>query len=306
MVSGGAGGGSTTYRTSAESPARRGDAMQAIVNTAQAEAWNGYEGGHWADHHDRYDAVNRGFNEPLLTAAAIGERDRVLDVGCGNGQLTRLAARRARRGRVSGIDLSAPMLRRARDSAAGEGITNLTFEQGDAQVHPFPAAAFDVVVSRFGVMFFADPVAAFANIGRALRPGGRLAFLSLRDMSQTDLGAVFTAVRGHLPPAPAAAPGAVGPASLSEPARVHEVLTGAGFTEVEHRPVEADQMWGRDAEDAAGFLGAWGPVRFMLTRVDEAAAARFRTALTAAMRAYEKPGAVLLRGAAWLVTAVRP
>src|SRR3569833_290281 len=147
----------------------------AIVNTAQAEAWNGYEGGHWAAHQSRYDAVNSGFNAPLLAAAAIGEHDRVLDVGCGNGQLTRLAARRARFGHATGLDLSAPMLERARATAAEEGVANVTFARGDAQVHPFPAGAFDVAVSRFGAMFFADPVAAFANVGRAERAGGRAA-----------------------------------------------------------------------------------------------------------------------------------
>jgi len=85
-----------------------------VVNTHQAEAWNGYEGVHWAQHQDRYDAMNSGFNEPLLAAASIGERDHVLDIGCGNGQITRLAARRAPQGRALGVDLSAPMLERAR------------------------------------------------------------------------------------------------------------------------------------------------------------------------------------------------
>ncbi|MFD8528780.1 class I SAM-dependent methyltransferase [Streptosporangium canum] len=281
--------------------------MNSIVNTEQADAWNGYEGNHWADHQDRYDAVNSGFNDHLLAAAAVGERDRVLDVGCGNGQVTRLAARRARLGHATGIDLSAPMLQRARAGAVGEDVGNVTFERGDAQVHPFPAAGFDVAVSRFGIMFFADPVAAFANIGRALRPGGRLAFLSLREMSDNDLGPVFTAMAEHLPARPATTgPGAAGPESLADPDRIREVLTGAGFEAVTSVPVDAPQLWGRDAEDAAGFLGAWGPVRFMLDQVDPASAARARDALTAALRPHEEPGAVRLRGAAWLVTAIRP
>ncbi|WP_433254937.1 class I SAM-dependent methyltransferase [Streptosporangium sp. CA-135522] len=281
--------------------------MSSIVNTEQADAWNGYEGSHWADHQDRYDAVNSGFNDRLLAAAAVGERDRVLDVGCGNGQVTRLAARRARLGHATGIDLSAPMLQRARASAAGEGVANVTFEQGDAQIHPFPTAGFDVAVSRFGIMFFADPVAAFANIGRALRPGGRLAFLSMREMGDNDLGPVFAAMAEHLPFRPATtSPGAPGPESLADPDRIREVLGDAGFDAVTPVPVDAPQMWGRDAADAAGFLGAWGPVRFVLDQVDPASAARARGALTTALRTYEEPGAVRLRGAAWLVTATRP
>jgi len=278
----------------------------AIVNTAQAEAWNGYEGGHWAAHQSRYDAVNSGFNDPLLAAAAIGEHDRVLDVGCGNGQLTRLAARRARFGHATGLDLSAPMLERARATAAEEGVANVTFERGDAQVHPFPAGAFDVAVSRFGAMFFADPVAAFANVGRALRPGGRAAFLSLRDIAGSDLGAVFAALGGHLPPAPAPERDAPGPESLADPDRIRTVLTDAGFTDVAPAPVEATQVWGRDASDAAEFLGGWGPVRSILDQVDAGLAARARDALTVALRRFEGDGAVRLRGTAWLTTATRP
>ncbi len=168
-------------------------------------------------------------------------------------------------------------------------------------------SVFDVAVSRFGIMFFADPVAAFANIGRALRPGGRLAILSLRRMTDNDLGTVFAAMAEHLPPSPApAGPGAPGPESLADPARVREVLTGAGFEKVTSTPVDAPQMWGRGAADAAGFLGARGPVRFALDQVDRDTAARALAALTVALRPYEEPDAVRLRGAAWLTTATRP
>ncbi|MCW2879882.1 MAG: methyltransferase type 11 [Sphaerisporangium sp.] len=285
--------------------------MGPIVNTQQAEAWNGYEGNHWADNHDRYDAVNSGFNDYLLEAARIGERDRVLDIGCGNGQVTRLAARRASQGHATGIDLSAPMLGRARAVTAREGVSNVTFDQGDAQVHAFPAGAFDVAVSRFAIMFFTDPVVAFANIGRALRPGGRVAFLSLQSMDRNDLGPVFAAMGRHLPALGLAdggsrEPDAPGPESMADPARVHKLLGDAGFEEVTTAPVEAPQVWGRDAADAAGFLGAWGPVRHMLGQVDAASAGRAREALTDALRPFEEPDAVRLRGAAWLITATRP
>jgi SAM-dependent methyltransferase len=278
--------------------------MTTIVNTAQAEAWNGYEGGHWAANQDRYDAVNSGFNEPLLEAAAIGAGDRVLDIGCGNGQLTRLAARRGRH--ATGVDLSAPMLERARATAAEEGVANVTFEQADAQVHPFPEGAFDVAVSRFGVMFFADPVAAFANVARALRPGGRVAFLSLRHIRDSDLGTVFAAVGGQRRSGPAPGPGDTGPESLADPAHVRRLLTDAGLTDVTSTPVDATQVWGRDAEDAAAFMSAWGPVRFALDQADPGLASRARDALTTALRSFEQDGAVRLRGAAWLITATRP
>ncbi|MFF0851136.1 class I SAM-dependent methyltransferase [Streptomyces sp. NPDC003280] len=152
--------------------------MHAIVNTAQAQAWNGYEGAHWAAHQDRWDAVNAGFDQPLLDAAVITPGDHVLDIGCGAGATTLLAARAAApHGSALGLDLSGPMLQRARAGAEGADFANVRFEQGDAQVHPLPRSTFDVVISRFGIMFFSDPAAAFANIAAALRPGGRAALL---------------------------------------------------------------------------------------------------------------------------------
>ncbi|WP_431043364.1 class I SAM-dependent methyltransferase [Streptomyces sp. P1-3] len=278
--------------------------MTRIVNTQQAEAWNGYEGEHWAAHDDRYDAVNSGFNDVLLDAAAIGERDRVLDIGCGNGQLTRLAARRAPLGQTVGVDLSAPMLARARTRAAEEGVPNVAFTQDDVQVRAFPDGGFDTAVSRFGVMFFADPVAAFNNVARALRPGGRLAFLCMTTLDGTDLGTVLDAMSAHMPRP--TGPDGTGPTSFADPARVHTVLTAAGFADVRCDHVEADQVWGRDVPDAAAFLGDWGPVAFHLRQAGPDAAARARQALTDALRPFARPDAVRTRGTAWLVTAGRP
>ncbi|MBY8875400.1 methyltransferase domain-containing protein [Micromonospora sp. PLK6-60] len=272
--------------------------METLVNAHQAEAWNGYEGRHWADHQDRYDAVNAGFNELLLAAVRPG--DRVLDVGCGTGQLTRLAARA---GHAVGVDLSAPMLDRARATAVEEGVSTVEFVRADAQVHPFPAAAYDVALSRFGVMFFADPVAAFGNIGRALRPGGRLAFVCLDDFHRGDLGAVLGALAAQLPPSGTDGTGAAEPLSLADPAVVARVLTAAGFTGIECVPVQAVAHWGRDAVDAGRFLAGWGPIRHQLDRVDPATAARARAALVEALRPYQHPDAVRLRATAWLVTA---
>lgn len=270
--------------------------MAEIVNTHQAEAWNGYEGEHWATHPDRYDAVNGGFNDALLDAAAIGPHDRVLDIGCGNGQTTRLAARRARLGAATGVDLSGPMLGTARDRAAAEGVGNVEFVQADAQVHPFEDGAYDVAISRVGVMFFADPVAAFGNIRRALRDGGRLAFLSMAPIGDTDLQAVFAA----LPPREEAPIGHDGPLSLSDPGRVQEVLGAAGFGSVNCRQVEAEQIWGRDARDAAQFFAEWGPIRYNYGAGDDLV-----DTLADAMRRFERDGAVRLRSRSWLVTARR-
>src|SRR5688572_10172057 len=124
-----------------------------------------------------YDAELRRYNEHFRAAAGVGPQDRVLDSGCGAGQSTRDAARAAVGGRALGIDVSARMLEIARERAVAEGLANVAFEQGDAQGHPFADNHFDVAISRFGTMFFAEPVPAFTNIARALRPGARLVML---------------------------------------------------------------------------------------------------------------------------------
>lgn len=280
--------------------------MPNIVNTEQAQAWNGYEGANWARNQDRWDAVNGGFDEPLLAAAAIGERDRVLDVGCGAGKTARLAAGRAARGRVLGVDLSVPMLERARVTAAREGIGNVTFDHTDAQVHPFEPAAFDVAVSRFGVMFFGDPVEAFTNIGRALRPGGRLAFICAADVGGNEWIQAMSVLRDHLPLGEFGAPGGPGMFSLADPDRIRTVLSSAGFVDVSPVGVEAYGDWGRDAEDAADFLLDSGPGRHLTDQVDQETRGAAREALVNRLRDHEERGAVRLRSTAWLVTAGRP
>jgi SAM-dependent methyltransferase len=275
-----------------------------IVNTGQAEAWNTEEGLHWAAHAEQYDAMSAAFNQPLLDSATIGETDSVLDVGCGNGQSTRLAARRASRGRAVGVDLSGPMLARARELAVAEGLTNIVLEQGDAQVRPFASASFDVAISRFGVMFFADPVAAFRNLGRALRPGGRLAFVCWQDLSRNEwLLVPVGAALEHVPMPDLGPPGAPGPFSLAEPDHLRDVLDSAGFERVVTTAVDRQVRLGDDANDAMAFLRGTSMARILLDKADEAAATRALDAVTEALRAHEGPEGLYLNGAAWLVTA---
>ncbi|MGF6883240.1 SAM-dependent methyltransferase [Nocardia sp. GAS34] len=274
--------------------------MTEIVNNAQSEAWNGYEGEHWAANHDRYDAVNSGFNEPLLEAARVGGGDRVLDIGCGNGQLTRLAARRA--AAATGVDLSGPMLSRAERQARDEAVDNVSFTRGDVQVHPFPDAAFDVAISRFGVLFFADPVVAFGNIARALRPGGRLAFVSMPALSDSDVGLAFSAAAAHLPGFE------IGPSlnDFADPGTMRGLLTSAGFTGVEVRRIDADSIWGSDIADATGFIMDWGPIRYHRSLHDFAADEQVRAAIAGVLVPFARPDGVHLSSGAWLVTATKP
>ena len=146
--------------------------MSEVANAEQLAAWDGDEGEHWSAHEERYDTATRVHSGLLVDLAAVEPGEQVLDLGCGCGATTRDAARAAGDGAAVGIDLSSQMLDIARRRAAEEGLDNVSFVHGDAQVHAFPPATFDVVISRFGAMFFADPVAAFANVGGAMRPAG--------------------------------------------------------------------------------------------------------------------------------------
>ncbi|MET7457635.1 methyltransferase domain-containing protein [Streptomyces sp. NPDC005574] len=281
--------------------------MPDIVNTEQEKAWNGPEGAHWARNQDRWNAVNEGFDEPLLDAAGITPDHRVLDLGCGSGQTTRLAARRAPRGHALGLDLSAPMLAEARSRAQREGLANIAFTQGDAQVHPFEAGAFDAAISRYGVMFFADPVAAFGNVGRALRPGGRLAFVCPAGAGLNDWVSAMESLRDVLPIGDFGRPGLPGMFSLAAPDRVRDLLTAAGLTDVTVNETQTYGTWGHGAEDAAEFMLGSGPGCHLLAQVDTTAQARAQHILTAHLRDHvAADGTVRLRSTSWLVTADRP
>jgi SAM-dependent methyltransferase len=278
-----------------------------IVNVDQAREWGGPEGEHWVANQARYEELDRAFTPVLIDAAAIGPDERVLDIGCGCGQTTLLAARRAAAGSALGVDLSAPMLARAVADAAAAGLRNVRFERADVQVHRFPRAGFDLVLSRFGVMFFADPVAAFTNVAAALAPGGRLVFLCWQDVAVNEWVTVpASAALAHVPAPDFGSAGAPGPFSLASPARITDVLARASFGHTQVRAVEAQMRLGDDAEDAVGFLAGIGVARRLLDQVDDATAERARAAVRDALRPYERPGGVRLGGAAWLVTAHRP
>lgn len=278
--------------------------MTTAVNSSQTQAWNGYEGQHWADEYERYNRANDGMNQPLLDAAAITETDRVLDIGCGTGRTTRLAARIAVHGHATGLDLSGPMLARARGLATTEGIGNVTFQQGDAQVYPLPDSGFDVAISRGGVMFFDDPVAAFGNIHRALRPAGRLAFVGPKDNSMSGdfaraLAPLWRLMAKHTrrdtPP---------GPASLGSPDRIAEVLGAAGFTDITSTPITVGMVFGDNASDAAEFMFAMGPMRFNLAGVAQDDIDRTKAAVIDSLLPYEHADGIRLTAQMWLVRAL--
>ena len=272
-------------------------------NAEQLRNWDGPDGAHWTRHADHFDRALAAFQEPLLHAAGIAAGDRVLDIGCGTGRTTRDAARLAAPGAVLGVDLSTPMLALARERAAAEGLDNVRFEQGDVQVHRFQRAGFDCALSRLGAMFFADPVAAFANVAAALRPGGRLALLTWQPLPGNEwfreVGAAFATGREM----PRPAPDAPGPFALSDPERVRSILTRAGFSDVTLDGVDGTMCVGDGVDDAYDFVLGLG-VR-SLDEVDEATRARALEALRSTLAAHLGPGGVVYGASAWIVRARR-
>lgn len=276
-----------------------------IANQEMAAAWDGHEGDVWAEHADRFDLTGVRIWKVFLDRRPISERDRVLDIGCGSGRSTLDAARLAPAGHALGVDLSARMLERARERSAAEGIGNVRFVQADAQVHPFDDT-FDVAISSFGAMFFADPVAAFGNIGGALRPGGRLAILAWRELARNEWLTMLRealALGRDLPQPPPSAPG---PFGLADPDHVRRVLEAGGFEDVRLEAIEQPVYFGADADDAFSFVRKLGIVEGLTNDLDADMKAQALDQVHRALQAHETGDGVLVGSSAWLITARRP
>jgi SAM-dependent methyltransferase len=279
-----------------------------MPNVEQAEYWDGAGGEHWAADADRYDEINRRYGERIVAASAPQPGERVLDVGCGNGALAlAIGPHVAPGGSVLGLDLSGPMLANARRRAEAAGLGNVEFEKGDAQVAPLPEASFDAAVSRFGVMFFEDPPAAFANIGRALRPGGRLVFACWQEVLRNEWIFVPSgAALAYVPMPDLGEPGGPGPFSLADPDRVRSVLAGAGFSDIDIEDAVEPMRFGATVDEAVAFLRSTNMAETLFAEVDEETKAKAWDAIRDALAAYETPEGVVMKGAAWLVRAQRP
>lgn len=278
----------------------------AADNAEQGGAWNGDDGRYWVQHRERQEARYRRLTPHLMAAAGIQADSRVLDIGCGSGGTSLEAARAAAEGAVLGVDVSAPMLAEARKQAAGSGLPQVTFERGDAQVHLFEDGAFDIAISRFGVMFFADPEAAFANIARALRPGGQLAFLCWRSVRDNPyLTVPMGAIAPYVQLPELEAPGAPGPFSLVDTDRIEKLLDSAGFDEITISAVDEPMWMGTDPDDVVAYQLGIPASRAMLAEASAEARAKTETALRNALAEHQGPDGVTLGSAAWLVTARR-
>ncbi len=276
-------------------------------NAEQIRYWNEQGGPRWVAHADRIDAHIGPLGRLALERAGIEPGQRVLDVGCGCGQTSlELAGRVGPAGRVTGIDLSADMLAVAARRAGEASLANLRFEVADAQTEALEAGSFERVFSRFGVMFFADPVAAFANLRRSLADGGRLVFVCWQELRRNPwmLGPLLAAAK-HVALPPPSAPGEPGPFSLGEAERLRGVLEAAGFARVELEGVETSLRIGGagGVEEATAFLLEVGPT----ARVLEGASPSVREAVAGAVRevvaAHASTEGVRMDCAVWIAVA---
>ena len=279
--------------------------MPEIVNVEQAAAWDGPSGAAWVEREELQNRALQGHAERMFAAAAVGPADRVLDIGCGCGETTREAARLAVDGEALGVDLSAAMLARARERAAEEGLTNVGFQQADAQVYQFAPGSFDLAISRFGSMFFADPIAAFANIGQALTSGGRLALVVWQEFARNEWVMVARdalAIGREVPDPPAGVPG---PFGLADPEHAHGILDAAGFRRIEIVGAHVPYRFGGTVDEAVTHAREIGFLRGLLEGIDADATARALDALRTVMVERHSDDGAVFDSSIWVITALR-
>lgn len=278
-----------------------------VFSQEQRARWNGIDGEYWASHQDRLDRTLAPVTGPLLAFAAPRGGSTVMDVGCGCGATTlELARAVGPSGRVVGLDVSAPMLSLAAERL--RAFANTTCMLGDAAELPLRDLGADLIVSRFGVMFFGDPVAAFANLRTGLAAGGHLRFACWRPIKENPwLQIPLHAVYEHAPRLPKPEPEEPGPFAFGDPARVTRILTAAGFTAPSFTPldIQIDISAGGTLEDAVIQSSAMGPAkRALADQPDEVRAAALES-IRRALTPHASAAGVKLPGAVWLVAADR-
>ncbi|CAH0445254.1 class I SAM-dependent methyltransferase [Ralstonia pseudosolanacearum] len=284
----------------------------AAQSADQVGDWIGQSGERWVANQARLDAMVAVFGQAAIEAAAPATGERVLDIGCGAGASSlALAARVGAGGQVLGVDISEPLIVRAR--ALAQQDMPALFQVADASSAELPEGAFDVLFSRFGVMFFDDPIAAFAHMRRALRPGGRVAFVCWRGAAENDwVRLPMGALMGIVPPSALPDPEAPGPFSFGDRGRVARILTAAGFTDIAIAPFDASVPFGeggtRNAaiDDAVKMTLEVGPLSRALAGQPDDIRARASAAVRAAFAGLPGERSVMINGAAWIVMARNP
>jgi len=283
----------------------------AADNSEQVEYWNGDVGRKWAQNQDRLDRAFRPLTAALIERVAPRPGERAVDIGCGCGEVSLALARDfGATGHVLAVDVSRPMLEHAKARPEGQGQAVIEWQEADAAAAAFAAGGFDLLTSRFGVMFFADPVEAFRNLRRALRPGGRLVMLCWRPLQDNPWVAVPRAAMLQVVPAPdPVPPDAPGPFAFGDAARVGAILARAGFVDVLSVGVDAalelSEGGGDSALEAAvRFVTEVGPASALLRDVDEEVRGRALAAVREALRERARDGRAMLDAACWIYTAV--
>jgi ubiquinone/menaquinone biosynthesis C-methylase UbiE len=277
------------------------------ANQEQIRYWNEQGGPRWVRRQQQLDAQIHSLGLVAMQHAQVKPGEHVLDVGCGCGQTALdLAERVGPNGSVTGIDISQPMLARARERQSALGLKNLEFVHADAQTYLFAHDRFDLLFSRFGVMFFEDPSAAFRNLRTTLRSHGRLCFICWQALEKNEWVRVpLMAAARHvaLPPSPPL--GAPGPFAFADPDRVRALLTAGGFAEVSFTPYETALSMGgaTSTDEAVEFILEIGPISRLLETADEDTRLRVTQEVHAALNPYTSYGGVSLGGAAWIVLA---
>ncbi len=285
--------------------------MASISEVAEAQRafWNGEASDSWIREQEQRDRALAPLGELAMARLPLDAGGRVLDIGTGCGDTgLALAARVGADGVVLGVDISEPMLARAEERRRAAGLAQLRFAPGDAATARFPEAPFDAVFSRFGVMFFAEPVAAFRNIRAALRPGGALAFVCWRPVAENPWVAVpREVVLRHVTPPPQA-PDAPGQFSFADRRRVAGILAEAGFTDVrfESHDREFAITTSPDLDAAVDAVMLRGPAGRFLRDADEAMLAKVRADMAPAIAPLIGDAGLVLGCGVWVVSAANP
>ncbi|AGB42652.1 methylase involved in ubiquinone/menaquinone biosynthesis [Mesorhizobium australicum WSM2073] len=273
-------------------------------NTRQAALWNDASGKAWVEMQPILDEILAPFERLVVDAGYPREGGNVLDIGCGAGATTLAMARRVgNNGRCVGLDISQPLVALATERTQAEEVANASFEVGDAQTYAFESGRFDAVVSRFGIMFFDDPVAALSNIRQAARRGGKLAFVAWRSPAENDF--MTTAARAaapFLPTAPAPDPDAPGQFAFADGAKVKRILEASGWSSIDVR--QANLPCKIAEGDLMMYATRLGPLAAALREADQATAEKIITVLPAAFAPFVKDGQARFNAACWLVTAL--
>jgi len=279
------------------------------TNAEQAQYWNSAGGGHWVEQQAIQDDILAPISALLFAEAALQPGERVIDIGCGCGATTLEAARRVGpNGSALGVDVSQPMVARARERAQ-EMRSGARFIVADATLHDFSGAQGDVLLSRFGVMFFGDPVLAFANIRRGLKSGARVVFACWRPLKVNEWMLLpLKAALKHVPRLPEPDPEDPGPFAFADEGRVSRILLAAGFFDVAMKPFELtlDIAVGRGFETAVSRALEIGPASRALKDQPEALKAAAREEIRAALEARRVGDQLPLKAAPWIVHARVP